>query len=351
MAGVFLNGVFSEGFDHTTTTSQIFTANAAGTISSSFARFAAQANAVSQGWQSGNNFSNLGLGVQLPSVIVNAAFQAPSFPLGGNNNIIQLLDSTVGQFGTTQVSLGYNSGGNLVVLRGASVIATSVLTIAPLAYYHVQFKVTINASGLAEVRVNGNATPWISFSGNTQNTANAFTDAVGMGGSQLLMDDWTMQDTTGTAPLNDYLGDKKIITFLPNNDSATGGLNQFSTQPSRSAGSHYLNVNANPPVDTNYNFDSTVNDRESYRFPSIAQASGVISWVNGKARLWKDDAASRSVAIVARNNAVDTVGTTNIMPSTPTYFANPFPNDPNTAAAWTIAGWNGGAEMGVKIIS
>lgn len=370
MAGIFQNGVWSWGFDFTTVPSQVFTTvnGTAPTISSGNARFAAQSGAVSHGcgFASNNTSGQMAFGTTLGTVISGIAINLASLPASNYVNLYTYFDSSSN---TPQVSLTCNSGGVLQFKTnagfgfnnaGTNVGPSSSLLITPNTWYFLETKVTIdNTSGFVECRVNGSATPVISASNvDTQTSANAYTDSVriGRGGfsgadaGTVLYDDWNILDTTGSSPLNTYIGDRKIITFLPNADSATGGYNTFSTSPSQSAGSHFLNVNENPPDDaTSYNFSASPGAKESYQHANLV-ATTSIAYVNGWARIQKDDASARTVAITARNVATDAIGTSINTPTSWTYFNNPFPTDPNTSAAWTQGGFNG-SEFGLQVIS
>jgi len=368
MAGIFQNGVWSWGFDFTTSAAQVFTTPpGASTISSGNARFAAQSGAVSNGISfTANNWGQMGLGTQLATMISGVALNINALPSVNFINLYTYMDTTTN---TPQLSLTCDSGG---VLRfktnagfgynnaGTNVGPASTLLLTPNTWYFIETKVTIdNTNGFVECRVNGNTSPVITASNvDTQQSANAFTDAVRIGNGgfsggstpTMLFDDWNLLDTTGTSPLNTYIGDRKIITFLPSADSATGGYNTFSTSPSQSAGNHYLNVNEDPPDDaTSYNFSASAGAKESYQHANLVAANS-IAYVNAWARIEKDDASARTVAITARNGSTDVTGTSINTPTSWTYFNNPFTTDPNTSAAWGQSGFNT-SEFGLTVVS
>ena len=362
MAGIFQNGVWSCGFDWTSNPGNIFTSFASGSISPAFARINGQGLQLTNG-----SNPQLAFGTTLSSIIVGFAFYTNQLPSTGIELICSLAD-TIGNGG--QVGLLLNASGQFQFSRGAwlgssngtQIGSLSSVTISPSTWYYLEQKVTINgSSGSVELRVNGSASPIISNSGlNTQNTANAWVDSIRIGvpsfysGVTSNFDDWIMLDTTGTAPLNTYLGDVRVRGRFPVADSATNGLNQFSTNPSQGTGLHYQNVNTFSNPGTAYNFDANPNDRESYRVAGLPGISAIYftnTWVNVE----KDDSNSRSVAITSRSNGRDSIGVTINTPSSYTFFNKVDTVDPNTGAQWTPSGFGqsvaSNAEFGLKVIS
>lgn len=362
MAGIFQNGVWSDGWDHYNSLLQKwdFDSGFGIAINTTNGRFAG-----SQGLSLGQ--LNIGAGyawknllTTLSTVIIGFSIKLQLVP-NSTNYCLTFYDSVAN---ASQVSLAIDPQGRFQFYIGGGITGGTGTALGPNSgavavrggvWYYLEVKYTASTTvGLAELRLNGNSSPIISFSGNTQSTTNAWTDRIVLGINTLNnsynYDDLYILDTTGAAPLNTYLGDTRIVTVFPNADSATAGLNQFSTSPAQAAGSHYLNVDENPPDDnTSYNFDSVVNDRESYRH-TAATVTGSIPFVNAWARFEKDDATTRQVAIVTRSNVTDVVGPTVNVPSSYVYANQVTVVDPNTAAAWTQAGVNA-AEFGLKIIS
>lgn len=299
---------------------------------------------------------------QLPSqyVTILCNFWVQTALVGTQNPLWQAYDS-VGNNG--QVSLQLSPSGVLQLYRGNTLIATaSGPAFVVNTQYHIEVKTVIDpTTGSCEVRVNGNSSPVINFSGNTRNTSNTWTDQIRFGpagnatGYHNYYSHIAIYDTTGAAP-NGFIGMKRIYTLMPTADSATGGLNQFSTSPSQSAGSHFNNVKETPPdEDTSYNFDSTTNDRESYRVAGISSSVANITVVNAFVRMRIDDAGPHSIAVVGRNGSTDSTGATQFLNPSYAYYNEPFALDPNTAATWTTSGFgtgsNSNAEFGPKIIS
>jgi hypothetical protein len=362
MAGIFQQGCWSFGFDSTTAMSQIFSNGPIATVDTASARFPAVAGAVSMGstW-SINHTGILPLGIQLVSMISGIAFKLNTgLPIGQTQCIYQYYDSVAN---SPQLSLCVNAQGAIEIRRGTpqtgTVLATSASgVVAANTYYYFECGATISSTvGAVTCYLNGvpgGGTPVVQVTGaNTKNTANTWIDEVQVGSLNnsynVMLDDWYMLDLTGAAPNNTYLGDKKIITVLPSADSATPGLNQFSTQPSQTATNHWQNVDEVPPDDaTSYNFSATPGDRESYRHAALSL--GNISFLNTRARISKDDAVARSASITCRSGSTDSIGTAISVPSSFTTFNLINTVDPATGVAWTNGGVNG-QESGLEIIS
>src|ERR1043166_250436 len=302
---------------------------------------------------------NQTLGAQYVTLFHNFWFQTPL--IGANAiTVLQHFD-TVGN--SIQLQLQISTAGTLQLFRNATLIATyATIPFVANTQYHFEGKTTIDpSSGVCQVRLNGNTTPVINFSGNTRNSANTWTDQTrwGPAGNTTSYHNYyshiSIFDATGAAP-NDWLGIKRIYTQMPSADSATGGLNAFATSPSQSSGAHFNNAKETPPDDdTSYNSDSVTNDRESYRVPGIPPTISNISVVNAFARMRIDDAGPHTVKIVARNNAIDIEGSAQSLAAGYLYYNEAFPLDPNTSAAWTASGFgtstNSDAEFGVKVAS
>lgn len=367
MAGIFQSGVWSCGFDFFTTVLDVLSAQSFITtttaISSGSARYAAGTGETSQGLLfngAGNKiWADIALGTNLATVITGFAYKG-TLPGSGYQAVVSFADA-----GTYQVTLVIDANGQFSFMKGVGFANTlngtilagpSTLAISTNIWNYIEVTLTTNNStGVAEVRLNGAVA--LTFSGNTRQSANNYSNAVYFGDNgvgQSIYDDWYILDTTGSSPLNTYLGDIRIRTYMPSADSATGGLNQFTPTPSQSAGSHYLNVNEVPADgNTSYNADATATQRESYRTHGFNGAT--INFVNNWAKFEKDDATSRSVAIVARNGTTDVVGSTISSPSSYAYSNQVVTTDPNTSAAWTASGYGTSTlsnyEAGLEIIS
>lgn len=253
--------------------------------------------------------------------------------------------------GSFQLELRRTSGGYFTVTRNGTVLETSTATYSLSTWYYIEFKATIDSStGSYEVRLNG--TNILSDSGvNTQATANASANQVFVGGNPgapvpvyQQVDDLYVVNTDGSAN-NDFLGECRIFTNMPTGDSGT------NKQWSRSTGTNNYPLvdEANQNGDTDYVYDSTVGDIDTYTFGAISPTGGIAAVaVNLCAR--KDDAGTRQIAEETRQSSTEYTGTTKTLTSSYTFYQNIREVDPATALAWTGSGVNA-AEMGVKVIA
>ena len=282
-------------------------------------------------------------GGNLTDVVVGVAFKAVGTLLGGAYTIIALLDST-----TVQVDIRIDAGtGQLQLTRNGTLLATSVDSINADVFYYIEFKANIANAGSAEVRVNEVA--WITFSGDTQSTANAFTTGMrlgrGAGGiNASYYDDLYIISNAGP-PNNDYLGDIRVEAVLPD-----GAGN--STEWTPSAGANWQNVDDNPPdSDTSYNSSATASQQDTFSMADLVSTSGTIKGIQTLIYARKDDAGARTIRRVTRSGATDYYGSNeSISAETYTYFIDIQETDPNTGAAWTIPNFNS-SEAGVDLVA
>jgi len=306
-------------------------------------------------------------GLQLSSIGAQAAVNFPGNPVTTisifaiqiaalGSGPIQIWHADDGA--TVQCSLGWLASGQLQFYRGSTsgtaVGSPSTQSFPPNSIIQIQIKCTIDpTNGLLECRLNGNTTAIMSFTGNTRSTANSYASRLSLGNPGTSQTSWysdiILFDNGGSAP-NDYLGNKAVYTLVPNADSATAGLNQFQTQPAQSTGSHYLNINAEPPNTANYNFSGTSGQRESYRTAGMPANVNNISVANVWAYMEIDNPTPHTAAITARSNGVDSIGPAINVAQSYTYYNQPFSTDPNTGAAWLNTAVSS-AEWGLEVLS
>lgn len=252
---------------------------------------------------------------------------------------LELLDG-----GTSQTGIAINPAGTISAMRGSTVLGTTSATVSPNTWAFIEAKVTNHStSGVVVVKLNGSTVLNLSAI-NTQSSGNASHDRarIQAGGSNIDYDDFYVLNTDGAAPNNDFIGEKRIETKLPD---GAGNYAQFSP----SAGSNYQNVDdATPDDDTTYNSSGTAGQRDSFTFADFAVA-GTISGVQVNVYARKDDAATREMKAFLRRSSTDTDGaTTHAMASSYRSYPQIWETDPNTSAAWSLANVNA-TEFGYKV--
>lgn len=361
--GIFYNGVWSCGFDFLPTGSLLVgspfdvVASPNPAINASFARFSGK------GCECVPGIAQLfarSFGVNLSSVIVGFAFQTVALP--GTSAQIATLYDTVG--GGMQISLGYNNQGQIGMYSAGGFPATNTLgtpvgpsssagVIVPSVYVFIEMQVTIGNSGSVVVFVNGKQV--LTFSGKTQQTANAFANRMYWGtspnaGNNHFFDDIYMLDLTGSAPLNAPLGPGRIQTDVPIGGSATPGLNVWT--PTNPQGTDFGNCANNPPNVAQYNSSGTVGQRMSLSFPPISNISQVM-FMNTWYQVEEDAAGIRTLSPIFRSNGVDQIGPPISLGAAFGYFNQASTLDPNTGNNWA-AGTVGAAqscEIGLQVSS
>lgn len=269
-----------------------------------------------------------------------------AFYITGNNQIlIEFLD-----VGTDQCNLFQNADSTLSIRRniggGAVVLGTSTNSLSAGIYQYIEFKATINNSGSYEVRVNGDV--WVSGTGDTQNTVNAYATVVKFaqsGGTTGRLDDVYICDNLGTMN-NNFLGDVKIECILPD---AVGSNTQWVPYPS---GNNYSLVDEVPPnSDTDYVVTSGIGYMDTYGYSSLVTTSGSIFGVQVCPFARKDDAGSRSITSIFYIGATPYSGSS-IASVSDNYNYWPMiqEKNPQTNSSWNISEINT-AEFGIKLVT
>ena len=177
--------------------------------------------------------------------------------------------------GTVQVDLRLTASGTLQLTRNGTVLGTSTSILSGNTWYWIEVKVTIDpTAGVAEVRVNGISTGWITLSGqNTRASANSYFNQVALPGSTATYDSFHVWDTTGTIN-NTYIGEHAISTLFPN------GAGTHTDWTKSGGTANFSRVNENPADDdTSYNFSNTPGNIDSYAFGDLVPTAGSVAAV------------------------------------------------------------------------
>ena len=254
---------------------------------------------------------------------------------------------------TAHLTVVIESTGKLSIKRGAyngTNLATGNTVLSVGTWYYVELKATINdTTGSTEVRINGVAdSPLTLTNTDTRNGGvSGVCDIFMLGqvasttGSQASYDDVYVCNTSG-ATNNDFLGDCRIDTLLPNGD---GNYTQFT--PSTGV-AHYAVVDESTPNTTDYNYSSTSGDRDSYTFPDLTGlVSQTVYGIQINAAALKSDSGSRSLGTMSRLSGTNKDGAGAALSTSLAYLSEIQETDP-ASVAWTEANVNA-AEFGVKV--
>lgn len=258
--------------------------------------------------------------------------------------------------GAVQAFLRVNLDGTLSAYRGpassgnGTLLATSSATLAAATYNYLEVKITIHGSaGVFIVRLNGNPTPIINFTGNTQSQGSATWNEIRLGrvstspssNQEAQWDDLYVLDGTGVAPWNAFLGDVRVDARFPTGAGATAGWTP-------STGANYAAVDETAPNgDTDYVSATTVPVTDSYVTQDAPVAGATIFGVQHCLSFKKVDAGTCAVAPLVRIGGTDYVGA-DLFPATAyAYGLQVAQVSPATSAQWSESEFNG-AEFGMK---
>jgi hypothetical protein len=243
-----------------------------------------------------------------------------NLPSSGISGIVGFFD---GVAGVEQGGICINSDGTLQAYKNnAAEGSKTTQSFLPGQVLQLQVKYIVDpVNGLIEARLQGQPGALLSFTGNTRTTANSFANAInfkttpfsvnGNYFSDIFLFD-TVNPAAGTEydTLVDYPGNVKVALLMPNNDSATGGLNQMTPTPAQPAGSHYLDINHTATLgDTQYLAAATAPLRESFQLPALPASAAEIVGLLPFDLSRIDDAGPHTNRLGLRNNGADTFTT------------------------------------------
>jgi len=214
-------------------------------------------------------------------------------------------------------------------------------------WYYLEMKVHIaNASGTYDVHLDG--VQVVDGTADTQ-TTNAFADRIHLIGSStsgsntvaVLYDDFYVLDTTGSP--SDFLDPRHVYTLFP-----TGAGDDAEFTPS--AGNNYAAVDDNGhDSDSTYIESSVENAQDLYQFADLGaeviDITGIMIYGIAK----KTDITAFDYIAMAKSGGTEGESS-RVLVDNSSYFAagGAILVDPDTAAAWTIAGVNA-SQFGLKV--
>ncbi len=220
-------------------------------------------------------------------------------------------------------------------------IATGTTTIPINSWFYVEIKLVVGSTGTAIVHLNGAAE--IASSIGNYGTSNI--DTLEFSNHSLsghtLVDDVVVMDTTGSAPLNDFLGDVRIDTLYPVADAHyTGWIPKTGTN-------HYAMVNEHLiDGDGSFVYAATALLEDTYRMDTFI---GTIYGAQLNLGARKGDASLRQLAPMIRQSSTDYFGATATLSSDYVFYSWLLPTDP-TGSAWTATTINAD-EFGQKLVT
>jgi hypothetical protein len=226
-----------------------------------------------------------------------------------------------------------------------TVLGTGTTPLAANTWYHIQFRVVVHAStGQAELRLNG-AEGEINASNVNTGSSNIDTIAFWTSNSQsMYVSDVVVQDTSGSAPWNTFLGDTRFVLPLPTGNSGTNNAWTANT------GTKYGAVDeVSDNGDTDYISSATPGDRQTFTNAALG-VTGTVFAVQVTNHARKDDATVRTIAPVIRQGGVNYDGTTTPALSTSYIRYKQIYQQGPDGADWDVSRVDA-AEFGVKMVS
>lgn len=244
-----------------------------------------------------------------------------------------------------QVVIILQTTGIIEAFRGApgsnSLGATSTPAVTAEAYTHIECMVTIDDSaGAVEVRVNGVTV--LSIAGaDTAQTTNIETSQVAVGKRQgtfnatgiddLYIDDIFCYDDTGSFN-NTFIGDRKVITLIPDADTAQADWTPLS-------GTGFSNIDElDPDDDTSYiSAGPSASPALSSEFGLSDLPAGVssVSAVVMVNRMLKTDAGTADVQPSLISVSSEATGTAHVLTEAYKYYHDVVEVDPDTTSPFT----------------
>ncbi len=350
--------LFTEGFDWTTTASNLTLYNRWDTAS--IGTIGNTAGVLRFGSGSGNyigtnsmaNMLRRPIGQNLASGVLGVAVRRDSFT-NLEFNVFILYDTTA----SVQMGLKVNNDGSLSVFRTSysNILGTSATgLIAINVWYYIELKWKIAnsiASGDVEVYVDGVNVLTVGATADTQNTANAYATHYALSGNAVVaggngninFDDHYLCDLTGG--VNDGpLGNMRIQTLFPNNN---GNSSQFTGSDGNSV-NNYQQVDETALATADYNDGTALNQVDTYAFTDTVASTSVIKGITVNYIAIRTDTDPRSLAPVVRHSGTDYVGTGDVLASSALAYQHPYDTNPGTSSGWTKSDVDS-AEFGAKV--
>lgn len=228
--------------------------------------------------------------------------------------------------------------------RGATQIGSYTTTINASQLYYIEMSATINdTTGTCQVRYNGQLV--IDFTGDTKNggTNNTIDTLIliANGSVQPIFDDFYLCDDTGAAPHNNFLGDIRVQTIVPNGAGS-------STQFTPSSGANYTNVDELPYSAGDYVSSSTTGHRDMYTMSDISNTTTIYG-VQNNVIAKKTDASALSLRPAVKSGPTLSYGSSVVLSASDVLIRNVRTVDPDTSVAWTQSGVNA-LEAGFEVV-
>jgi hypothetical protein len=251
------------------------------------------------------------------------------------------LSNSSGVFGTTANLYFYHLPSGAIEVRRSSSGGTVLHTTAPSVlssgtWQHIEIRASAsNSAGEIEIRVNevivANVSGLDTVHTGTEHFASVLLDIDQFTSvNPRYIDDFFVWNTSGTIN-NDFIGDRRVLTLLPNANQATqdmtvtGAANAYTALRSADGDTSYLTASDSVPVTSEFGFENAGDN------------VGAISAVQvvTLARKTEAGAATMQVSMISGSD-VDT-GDVHSIADSYSYYEDVFETNPATGAPWNAS--------------
>lgn len=290
--------------------------------------------------------------VQGTTIFVQCSYQCQNVNYHQNASIWHFKDNAgtlIGGLYFTGTQFRYVNGSGTQVAIGTGP-ALSLNT-----WYHVEVKVLFSATvGTVEIRVDGvvycaitgiNTVGGALATGMRSFCCGDVGGAVGANFNYRFIDHLLVYNTSGSAPWNDWVGERRIVQLIPN---AAGTYSEWTPLSS----TNVSNVDNAQYQTATYNLTAVVNNRDTYNLTNLPANTVSVDAIQALAQVMKDDVGSSTVQLLLRSAATDQLigSPVSVASDYSTKIRAILEQDPIALAAWTVSVINA-LEAGVKRIS
>lgn len=240
------------------------------------------------------------------------------------------------------LNVAVNSAGAIVVFRGTSGTANTLITtasglVSAGTWYHLGVEVVRSATvGTCNVYLNG--VQVVSLTGaNTGSDAVSSIVCASQNNVNVTWDDFYVCDVAT------WLGECRSSPLVPTSDVSV----DFT--PSTGS-SNYAVVDELPPDTSDYVYSDVASDRDLYGVTDLSFTPLSIAGVKTSLLARKDDISTRTFRSVLKSGSTTATGATTAAQGSYSFSSDIFPTDPDTSSAWTKSGVDA-LQIGFEIVT
>lgn len=229
------------------------------------------------------------------------------------------------------VSTKINADGSIdLVGPTGSTVDTSdagAMTAGVWSYIEIYFYCA-DSSGRFHLKIDGVTA--IDYTGDTKNGTGNFTKIHGTGGGsweEYYWDDFVLNDTSGSSN-NSWPGSIKLVPVRPNAAGDNTGLTPSS------GSSNYQCVDEVPHSDTDYVYDTVVDEYDLYNCGTIALPIGAVITNVIVQAVAKMDSGTGNIALMVKSGSTTDTGSDQSLGISSTLYEETYDVNPDDSAAW-----------------